>query len=283
MNRTSNGRGFTLVELLIVIGIIALLISILLPALNRAKQAAQRVKCLSNLRQIGNGVMFYVNENRGYLPRASMTAYMGPPGEPFKVLPWGEAIVPYLMTSIKSGFNSLSPNASEVFGTLFRGVYRCPADSVHVSANWVYSPDTLYYEHWSYGKNVIFEYNDTGAWGAPPAWYPTTTSPKAKWGNGLKLSQIRRSSGTILFGEINPEISGGMGDHFMVDQFHPDTSNPNNLLNPPPPYGPVTVAFKRHGEGSNYIYCDGHADFAAFRDIFNPASGINQFAPDSAR
>jgi prepilin-type processing-associated H-X9-DG protein len=44
----------------------------------------------------------------------------------------------------------------------------------------------------------------------------------------------------------------------------------------------VTVAYRRHGDGSNYIYCDGHAGFAAFRDIFNPNSGVNQFAPESS-
>jgi len=66
--RNAKGAGFTLVELLVVIGIIAVLISILLPALGRARESARAVACSSNMRQIGLAVMLYAGNNKNQLP-----------------------------------------------------------------------------------------------------------------------------------------------------------------------------------------------------------------------
>jgi prepilin-type N-terminal cleavage/methylation domain-containing protein len=66
--RKGHRLGFTLVELLVVIGIIALLISILLPALNKAREHAQRAACLSNLHQIGTFVGMYASVYKGEVP-----------------------------------------------------------------------------------------------------------------------------------------------------------------------------------------------------------------------
>jgi len=74
--RVTRKTGFTLVELLVVIGIIAVLIGILLPALNKARESARTIKCAANLRSIGQGLAMYVAQNKQTFPAAYIYAGM---------------------------------------------------------------------------------------------------------------------------------------------------------------------------------------------------------------
>jgi len=74
-------KGFTLIELLMVIAIIALLMAVLMPALNKAKQLARTMVCRSNLRQYGIALSMYLNDNEGYFPNPEWWLCKKEPGQ----------------------------------------------------------------------------------------------------------------------------------------------------------------------------------------------------------
>jgi prepilin-type N-terminal cleavage/methylation domain-containing protein/prepilin-type processing-associated H-X9-DG protein len=130
MNRTK--KAFTLVELLVVIGIIALLISILLPTLGKAREAARTVACASNGRQLALAMRLFAQEHRGYMPALSdkAWAYQNDPTRsiwvyrsgtnPPVLLDWASSLLPYLGVKNVEWFVNAPNNVSKVF--------LCPSD-----------------------------------------------------------------------------------------------------------------------------------------------------------
>jgi prepilin-type N-terminal cleavage/methylation domain-containing protein/prepilin-type processing-associated H-X9-DG protein len=113
-------RGFTLVELLVVIGIIAVLISLLLPALSKARQQANTTKCLSNLRGIGQGILTYSAEQRGFLVPGWVStdsgAGKGPGLDNYATILVGQKYLPAPLTNtVSSDLDSLDDGQSIFF------------------------------------------------------------------------------------------------------------------------------------------------------------------------
>src|SRR6476660_1960565 len=103
-------NGFTLVELLVVIGIIAILTGILIPALSRARAQANSVWCMSNLRQIGTGISMYTQANRESLPLYYWTGTASPNGE--GATAWAWLILAYLKRGSSGEYTSTGPGGS---------------------------------------------------------------------------------------------------------------------------------------------------------------------------
>ena len=134
--RRPRPRGFTLVELLVVIGIIALLISILLPTLNRARESANSVKCLSNVRSIGQANVGYANDNGGSLPWGDWIATStGNGGRPrngtaneVHYFRWYSLLDNYMNPSrTHGGYVLQTPAGYQFEADSYNPVYQCPS------------------------------------------------------------------------------------------------------------------------------------------------------------
>jgi prepilin-type N-terminal cleavage/methylation domain-containing protein/prepilin-type processing-associated H-X9-DG protein len=233
-------NGFTLVELLVVIGIIALLIAVLMPALSRAREQANQVKCLSNMRQIGMAFIMYASDNKQRPP--------GPAVAPLE----DNWIYWHAGKDIKDGMIQMYINKNSSDPEL----YRCPSDTVD---NHKPTQGTKY--QFSYTVNwMVSQWILEGPGGQTRTRDVNQTFPAAQRYQNLPMTKIVNASKKIL---LIDESEQTVDDGCWAPQNY--FSDGQNLLSnrhgvgKDKPTGNIQQDSRR-GRG-NAVFCDGHGEY----------------------
>jgi len=215
-------RIFTLIELLVVIAIIAILASMLLPALSKARDKSKQSACASNLKQLGTASFLYVNDWDGVLPSSATRGTS-----------WSNSH--YHTTPINPDYTCVEPNwVSALYNYVNKNknVYRCPQVWRVETAEYANYGSSYSYNAWAAGHDSLAEY----------------TAGKYI-SMARRPSRMKKSSGIVALRDFQ-----ALGVHNgYYARMYP-------AVNGASWYG-IPGSSDVHSNGGNYLFCDGHVDW----------------------
>ena len=222
--------AFTLVELLVVIGIIAVLIALLMPGLTAARRQAQSIQCASHLRTIGHAMQQYANEFKGRVPRDYWYGIEYIQGH----ILWAEAFAKYVGHKIPD-VPDLTANRDRALYPYFLqiGVYQCPA-----------FPD----------ERQALDYVSNAWWAGNPG----VSAPL------INITRMPNSGRIVYLTEASPrQPIDSFGIHDVFDFSHLPVLGANNM----PQTSSRVLNDQRHRGRINLLFLDGHVDSRHFKEV----------------
>jgi prepilin-type N-terminal cleavage/methylation domain-containing protein/prepilin-type processing-associated H-X9-DG protein len=237
--RKEARHGFTLVELLVVIGIIALLMSILLPTLGRVRRQAQRIKCAANLKQIGNAVYLYANNHRGQLaPWTNLSDVSAGPGPLDYCDPYQRA-APTPPATVGE-INVYWGVRYALAGSLPKMTFNCPSET-RVNGNDT-STDARYRHYGLNGYGIGLTTAERQSRFNSTTEFSLFRNSGGQW-IGQTLTRIRNPASTIFCQDAGEVTIDGNHDTFDDWQQHPVD---------------LQSEWLRHDKAANVLFVDGH-------------------------
>jgi len=304
--------GFTLIELLVVIAIIAILAAILLPALAKAKQRAQRMQCVGNLKQLDLAQNLFIGDNGDMYPPADYAVNGG------GSISWDSWLYPYIGGSqttsadqMSVGVYAVDPAAAGIYNIpIGLPIMSCPTDTMLPKIDWMHynnSPgDALRFaiktfEMVSSGKLYGTDFQvdpQKGKFPLPNLFQPGRLGVGIYWlaasggktdfgAKGYPVSVVKDPSGTILLCE-DSSTQGSMGNQWPSCCLGPwvsdgsaygnlyqyDASAPTDATKlVTSGYGTGQLLYKAQGYRFDYAFHDGHVETLKYEDTIGSASG----------